>query len=446
MFKWFKDKFDKKDKEDIELKEEQLDNQEEAADLGKQFNDVKKDLKEIKEDLEEKFEDTKENLEEKFGETKENLGEKFDETKDSVEEKLEETEENLEKKIEKTKDIAEEKFEDTKENVEEKYEDTKESLEEVGKENKEENKRQGFFQKMFSGLTKTRDNFTDKINQVLGNYLTIDDDLYEDLEDILITADVGVDTTLKLIDNLRETIKREKITDPSLVVGLLGEEAKKLIDLSENNKSFNPNISPTIVLVVGVNGVGKTTTVGKLAAKYKDEGKKILLVAADTFRAAATEQLQEWARRTGVDIVHHEEGSDPAAVVYDAIQAAKARNSDIILCDTAGRLHNKANLMNELEKIYRIIDKNFPEANKESLIVLDATTGQNALLQAKQFKEVAKVSGIVITKLDGTAKGGIILPLINELKVPVTYIGVGEQVDDLQDFDSDKFIDSIFVK
>ncbi|WP_341436210.1 signal recognition particle-docking protein FtsY [Neofamilia massiliensis] len=299
---------------------------------------------------------------------------------------------------------------------------------------------------MFSGLTKTRDNFTDKINQVLGNYLTIDDDLYEDLEDILITADVGVDTTLKLIDNLRETIKKEKITDPSLVLGLLGEEAKKLIDLNENNKSFNPNISPTIILVVGVNGVGKTTTVGKLAAKYKAEGKKVLLVAADTFRAAATEQLQEWARRTGVDIVHHAEGSDPAAVVYDAIQAAKARNSDIILCDTAGRLHNKANLMNELEKIYRIIDKNFPEANKESLIVLDATTGQNALLQAKQFKEVAKVSGIVITKLDGTAKGGIILPLINELKVPVTYIGVGEQVDDLQDFDSDKFIDSIFVK
>lgn len=443
MFKWFKDKFDKKDEKDLAVKEESFDTADDSSDLKQDFEEIKDDIfEEIKDDIKEDLE----NLEEELSDIKEDLEEKVEETNESVEEKVEDTKENAEEKIEEAKENLAEKIEATKENLEENIIDAKENLEEVGKENKEENQKQGFFQKMFSGLTKTRDNFTDKINQVLGNYLTIDDDLYEDLEDILITADVGVDTTLKLIDNLRETIKREKITDPSLVIGLLGQEAKKLIDLSENNKSFNPNISPTIVLVVGVNGVGKTTTVGKLAAKYKAEGKKVLLVAADTFRAAATEQLQEWARRTGVDIVHHAEGSDPAAVVYDAIQAAKARNSDIILCDTAGRLHNKANLMNELEKIYRIIDKNFAEANKESLIVLDATTGQNALLQAKQFKEVAKVSGIVITKLDGTAKGGIILPLINELKVPVTYIGVGEKVDDLQDFDSDKFIDSIFVK
>nr|WP_054252106.1 signal recognition particle-docking protein FtsY [Neofamilia massiliensis] len=428
MFKWFKDKFDKKDENDIEVKEEGLETEESSSNLDNDLEEIKDDLEETKENLEEKLEDTKDNLEKNLEEAKENLEEKAKEVKKNVEEDLKEG------------------SEDTSNSLTLNEKDSSLVDEELEEENKEENKKQGFFQKMFSGLTKTRDNFTDKINQVLGNYLTIDDDLYEDLEDILITADVGVDTTLKLIDNLRETIKKEKITDPSLVLGLLGEEAKKLIDLNENNKSFNPNISPTIILVVGVNGVGKTTTVGKLAAKYKAEGKKVLLVAADTFRAAATEQLQEWARRTGVDIVHHAEGSDPAAVVYDAIQAAKARNSDIILCDTAGRLHNKANLMNELEKIYRIIDKNFPEANKESLIVLDATTGQNALLQAKQFKEVAKVSGIVITKLDGTAKGGIILPLINELKVPVTYIGVGEQVDDLQDFDSDKFIDSIFVK
>lgn len=428
MFKWFKDKFDKKDENDIEVKEEGLETEESSFNLDNDLEKIKDDLEETKENLEEKIEDTKDNLEKNLEEAKENFEEKAKEVKKNVEEDLKEGSEDNSNSLtlnEKDSSLVDEEIEE---------------------ENKEENKKQGFFQKMFSGLTKTRDNFTDKINQVLGNYLTIDDDLYEDLEDILITADVGVDTTLKLIDNLRETIKKEKITDPSLVLGLLGEEAKKLIDLNENNKSFNPNISPTIILVVGVNGVGKTTTVGKLAAKYKAEGKKVLLVAADTFRAAATEQLQEWARRTGVDIVHHAEGSDPAAVVYDAIQAAKARNSDIILCDTAGRLHNKANLMNELEKIYRIIDKNYPEANKESLIVLDATTGQNALLQAKQFKEVAKVSGIVITKLDGTAKGGIILPLINELKVPVTYIGVGEQVDDLQDFDSDKFIDSIFVK
>lgn len=428
MFKWFKDKFDKKDENDIEVKEEGLETEESSSNLDNDLEEIKDDLEETKENLEEKLEDTKDNLEKNLEEAKENFEENAKEVKKNVEEDLKEGSEDNSNSLtlnEKDSSLVDEEIEE---------------------ENKEENKKQGFFQKMFSGLTKTRDNFTDKINQVLGNYLTIDDDLYEDLEDILITADVGVDTTLKLIDNLRETIKKEKITDPSLVLGLLGEEAKKLIDLNENNKSFNPNISPTIILVVGVNGVGKTTTVGKLAAKYKAEGKKVLLVAADTFRAAATEQLQEWARRTGVDIVHHAEGSDPAAVVYDAIQAAKARNSDIILCDTAGRLHNKANLMNELEKIYRIIDKNYPEANKESLIVLDATTGQNALLQAKQFKEVAKVSGIVITKLDGTAKGGIILPLINELKVPVTYIGVGEQVDDLQDFDSDKFIDSIFVK
>lgn len=428
MFKWFKDKFDKKDENDIEVKEEGLETEESSFNLDNDLEKIKDDLEETKENLEEKLEDTKDNLEKNLEEAKENFEENAKEVKKNVEEDLKEGSEDNSNSLtlnEKDSSLVDEEIEE---------------------ENKEENKKKGFFQKMFSGLTKTRDNFTDKINQVLGNYLTIDDDLYEDLEDILITADVGVDTTLKLIDNLRETIKKEKITDPSLVLGLLGEEAKKLIDLNENNKSFNPNISPTIILVVGVNGVGKTTTVGKLAAKYKAEGKKVLLVAADTFRAAATEQLQEWARRTGVDIVHHAEGSDPAAVVYDAIQAAKARNSDIILCDTAGRLHNKANLMNELEKIYRIIDKNYPEANKESLIVLDATTGQNALLQAKQFKEVAKVSGIVITKLDGTAKGGIILPLINELKVPVTYIGVGEQVDDLQDFDSDKFIDSIFVK
>lgn len=302
----------------------------------------------------------------------------------------------------------------------------------------------GFFKKVFTGLEKTRNNFTDKINEVLGTYLTIDEELYEDLEDILITADVGVDTTINLINNLKERIKNEKVTDPNSVLPLLADEAKKIISLDESKKTFDPKKEPTIVLVVGVNGVGKTTTIGKLAYKYKNQGKKVLLVAADTFRAAATEQLQEWAKRANVDIVHHSEGSDPAAVVFDAIQAAKARNIDIILCDTAGRLHNKANLMNELEKMYRIIDKNFPEANKESLIVLDATTGQNALLQAREFKEVANVTGIVITKLDGTAKGGIVLPLIHELQIPVVYIGVGEQINDLQPFDSNSFISSIF--
>lgn len=301
----------------------------------------------------------------------------------------------------------------------------------------------GFFKRLFTGLEKTRNNFSDKIAQVLGSYVTIDEDMYEDLEDILITADVGVNTTMLLIDNLRNTIKSNKVTDPALIPDLLAEEAKKLIDRSDANE-FNVDSSPTILLVVGVNGVGKTTTIGKLASKYKKQGKKVLLVAADTFRAAATEQLQEWSNRAGVDIIYQKEGADPASVVFDAIQAAKARKSDIILCDTAGRLHNKANLMNELQKIYTIIDKNYPEANKESLIVLDATTGQNAIQQAKEFKEVVNVTGVVVTKLDGTAKGGIILPLINELNLPIVYIGVGEQIDDLQEFDSQSFIESIF--
>ncbi len=351
-------------------------------------------------------------------------------------------------------ELLEEKVSDNQEKVDEVissalHDENSEINKEVQRQDKEEviveenNSGFGFFKKIFAGLEKTRNNVSDKLNDVLGNYVKIDDDMYESIEDILITADVGVDTTVQLIDNLRDAIKAKKITDPKLVMGVLADEAKALINI-EHEESYNTNITPTIVLVVGVNGVGKTTTIGKLASKYKNEGKKVLLVAADTFRAAATEQLQEWALRSEVDIIHQKEGSDPAAVVFDAIQAAKARKSDIILCDTAGRLHNKANLMNELEKIYRIIDKNFPEANKQSLVVLDASTGQNALNQARQFKEVAKVSGIVITKLDGTAKGGIIFPIINELKVPVIYMGVGEKIDDLQPFNADAFVDSIF--
>lgn len=414
MFKWLKEKFENKEEKDLKKYEDIGETS--AVDIEIQGIDST-----LEEDLIYKETDALEaKATDESVENKANLIdiENVDEISKSYEEKTEEIQE----------------FE------------SEEVIDEAVTEEKQETKEKvSFFKKIFSGLEKTRNNFTNKINEVLGSYVKIDDEMYEDLEDILITADVGVDTTVKLIDNLRETIKREKVTEPSLVTGLLANEAKKLIALNDEVKSYNPEISPTIVLVVGVNGVGKTTTIGKLANKYKNEGKKVLLVAADTFRAAATEQLQEWANRSNVDIIHHEEGSDPAAVVFDAIQAAKARKSDIILCDTAGRLHNKANLMNELDKIYRIIDKNFSEANKESLIVLDATTGQNALLQAKEFKQVAKVSGIVITKLDGTAKGGIVLPLINELKVPVVYIGVGEKVEDLQEFNYSEFIDSIFV-
>ncbi len=369
---------------------------------------------------------------------------KFDSEDETIEDNSSENiendeveEENIldEEVVEATEDINE-----TKEEEEEII--SEEIVNEPDFETEEENA--GFFKKIFSGLEKTRNNFTDKINEVLGNYMTIDEDLYEELEDILITADVGVDTTLKLIDNLRETIKKEKVTDPNLVIDLLSKEAYKLIEKGEEKRTFDPTKSPSIILVVGVNGVGKTTTIGKLASRYKAQGKKVLLVAADTFRAAATEQLQEWANRANVDVIKQGEGADPGAVVFDAIQAAKSRKSDIILCDTAGRLHNKANLMNELEKIYNIIEKNFPEVNRESLIVLDATTGQSALIQGREFKQVTNVSGAVITKLDGTAKGGIILPLIDELEIPVEYIGVGEKIDDLQPFQGEEFVNSIF--
>lgn len=313
----------------------------------------------------------------------------------------------------------------------------------IDEDQNEDTKSKGFFARIFSGLEKTRKDFSDKLGQLLGSYLTIDDELYEDLEDILITADIGVQTTIKLIDNVRENIKENKITDPNAVPDVLKEETKKLLD-DKYHSDFNPYDTPSVVLVVGVNGVGKTTTVAKLAAKYKKEGYKVMMVAADTFRAAATDQLKEWSTRTGVDIVAQDEGADPAAVVFDAIQSAKAKNTDIVLVDTAGRLHNKKNLMNELEKISKTIEKNFPEARRESLIVLDATTGQNAISQAREFSQVSNITAIAVTKLDGTAKGGVVLPLIDELGLPVSYIGVGEQVDDLQEFDSEVFIDSIF--
>lgn len=300
-----------------------------------------------------------------------------------------------------------------------------------------------FFQRLMSGLDKTRKEVGIRINTVLGAYVKIEDDLLEDLEDILISADIGMETTMKLIDNLRNTIIREKINDPSQVKDLLKAEVKKLMD--ENSQGKIASSSPSIILVVGVNGVGKTTTIGKLAKRFKDQNKKVLVAAADTFRAAAIDQLREWGNRADCDVISHDEGSDPASVVFDAISAAKARKIDILIVDTAGRLHNKANLMKELEKINKIIDKNYPEALKETLLVLDATTGQNAMNQAKTFKEVVNVTGIALTKLDGTAKGGIVIALQSELKVPIKLVGVGEGVYDLQDFNLDNFIDGIFA-
>ncbi len=354
-----------------------------------------------------------------------------------------------EEKIEDT--LNDEKVNEVVENIEEStIHDQEVITSEVDEYIKEENievveepqKKVNLFERLKQGLTKAKQGITDKIDDVLKSYTKVDEELLEELEEILITADVGVNTTMDIIDKLRDKIKENKITEPSGVKA----ELKNIIEeiLTNENSTLNVEKSPTIILMVGVNGVGKTTTIGKLANRYKQEGKKILLAAGDTFRAAAIEQLEVWAGRSNVDIIKHQEGADPGAVVFDAIKAAKARKVDLLICDTAGRLHNKANLMNELGKVFKIVDREFPEANKEVLLVVDATTGQNAVVQAKTFKDVADITGIVLTKLDGTAKGGVVLAVKSEVDVPVKLIGVGEKVEDLQDFDAKAFSEALF--
>lgn len=301
------------------------------------------------------------------------------------------------------------------------------------------------FDKLKTGLTKTRDGLQDKINEALHLAVTIDDDLYEELEEILIISDIGMDTTVEIIDRLKAKIRKEKINDPQMVKPALKEViTEMLLEGATDEEKYNLDKEKEVLLVIGVNGVGKTTSIGKLAAKNKEEGKKVLLAAADTFRAAAIDQLEVWSNRAGVDIVKQSEGSDPAAVVFDAVQAAKARNVDLLICDTAGRLHNKKNLMNELSKINRIIDREYGEAKKQTLLVLDGTTGQNAVIQAKQFMEVCPIDGIILTKLDGTAKGGVVISIKHSLNIPVKYIGVGEGIDDLQKFDAKSFAEALF--
>lgn len=300
----------------------------------------------------------------------------------------------------------------------------------------------GIFARLLAGLSKTKDNITGRIDNLLKSYTKIDEDLLGELEEILITADVGVTTTMEIIDRLRDMIKERGVKDPLEVRDLLKEIVASI--LKEGNSGLDLDPGPAVIVMVGVNGVGKTTTIGKLAQRYKKDGKKVMLAAADTFRAAASEQLDIWAKRVDVDIIKHHEGADPGAVVFDAIKASQARKVDLLICDTAGRLHNKANLMNELGKIFKIIDREYPEAKKEVLLVVDATTGQNAVSQAKTFKEVANITGIVLTKLDGTAKGGVVLAVKSEVDVPVKLIGVGERAEDLQSFDADSFTDAIF--
>ncbi len=304
--------------------------------------------------------------------------------------------------------------------------------------------KKGFFKRLVSGLTKTRDNIVSGFDSIFSGFSHIDDEFYEELEEILVMGDIGIRATEEIIENLKQKVKENHIKEPADCRELLINSIKEQMYVGDTAYRFEEEKS--VVLVIGVNGVGKTTTIGKLAGKLKNQGKKVILGAADTFRAAAGEQLTEWANRAGVEIVGGQEGSDPGSVVYDAVQAAKARKADVLLCDTAGRLHNKKNLMEELKKINRILEKEYPEAYRETLVVLDATTGQNALVQAKQFSEAAEITGIVLTKMDGTAKGGIAVAIHSELGIPVKYIGVGESIDDLQKFDADQFVDALFQK
>ncbi|AOT68389.1 signal recognition particle-docking protein FtsY [Geosporobacter ferrireducens] len=319
----------------------------------------------------------------------------------------------------------------------------KESPVEIQQAGEEIPEKSGFFARLKEGLTKTRQGIADKVDQVLKTYKKVDDELFEEIEEILITSDVGINTTMKIIEKLKVEAKEKKITEASELKGLLKEILIEILDFGDAHQlGIQP--APAILLIVGVNGVGKTTSIGKIAHRIKSQGKKVLLAAGDTFRAAAIDQLEIWGNRVGVDVIKHQEGADPAAVLFDAIQSAKARKIDVLICDTAGRLHNKKNLMNELGKVSKVLEKEYGDATKDILLVLDATTGQNAIQQAKTFKEVVDINGIILTKLDGTAKGGVVLAISSELNVPVKLIGVGEGMNDLQVFEPRAFVNALF--
>ncbi len=301
---------------------------------------------------------------------------------------------------------------------------------------------EGFFKKLVSGLSKTRDNIVSNMNSVFSGFSNIDEEFYEEIEEILIMGDLGVRTTDRIIEDLKDKVKKQGIKEPEDCRQILIDSIKEQMNVGDTAYEFEEKKS--VVLVIGVNGVGKTTTVGKLAGKLRGQNKKVVLAAADTFRAAAGEQLTEWANRANAELIGGQDGADPAAIIYDAVAATKARKADVLLCDTAGRLHNKKNLMEELKKISRVLDREFPEAHRETLVVLDGTTGQNALSQAKEFSEVADITGVILTKMDGTAKGGIAIAIQSELGIPVKYIGIGEKIEDLQKFDSTEFVDALF--
>lgn len=402
MLEWLKKKFDKEDqssskKEPVEDKSELKNDEEEITEADELVEEQVSDETEISNsDLDE--DNTKESIEEK----------------DESSELVHPIEDELESKEEKPEEIE----------IQEQTSDSKET---------------SIFQKLKDGLTKTRDDIGYKVNDILGNYVTIDEDMMEELEYLLISADVGMETTMELIDRLKNRIREDQVKDPKKVLPLLAEEIEKMMEQSVTQAGLEFTEDPMVILVIGVNGVGKTTTIGKLAYQLKKEGKSVLIAAGDTFRAAAIEQLETWGDRVDVPVIKHTEGADPAAVIYDGIQAAKARNTDVLICDTAGRLHNKGNLMKELEKIHRVIERDFSEAKKEVLLVLDATTGQNAVSQAKTFNEVTDITGIVLTKLDGTAKGGVVIQLQTQFDIPIKFVGVGEGMEDLQPFVASDF-------
>ncbi|WP_026475974.1 signal recognition particle-docking protein FtsY [Alkaliphilus transvaalensis] len=441
MFKKLFEKLKGTDKKNQEIIES-----EEIKDLTEDLENLNNE-EELVEIVEEEFpmEETEENLslEEAIEEMEEALEEEADHAEEL--EKIEILEKVVEAEIK--EEIKEEEVKKEAEEAEVVVDEiiNEEPQEKVSEEVQEEAPSKfNLFKRLKEGLAKTKQGITGKIEDLVKSYQKIDEELFEELEEILITADLGVETTMEVIDDIRDRVKKEKITDPNMIKELLKDKLASILDEFAEDETLKIEPSPAIILVVGVNGVGKTTSIGKIANRLKQEGKKVVLAAGDTFRAAAADQLKIWGDRVGVEVVQHQEGSDPAAVIFDGIQAAKSRNADVLICDTAGRLHNKKNLMNELGKIFKIVEREYPNATREVLLVLDATTGQNAIQQAKIFKEVADITGLVLTKLDGTAKGGVVIAISRELQIPVKLIGVGEKMEDLQEFNSRSFVSALF--